>query len=163
MSVEITINAFDRHSIRNAINKLKTYQADIDGKMQEVCERLAHIGENRARIDFSAATYDGNNDVVVSAEPFESGWRVRASGEATLFIEFGSGAIGYGHPEPQGYGPSTWSLSERGKGHWDDPNGWYYAHGKKSWGNPPAAAMFHAEQDIRAEIENVVREVFGNK
>ena len=158
---EITVQAFDRHSIRNAINKLKTYQTDIDGKMQEVCERLASMGALRASLEFSRAPYNGDNDVEVTAEPYDGGWRVRASGEAVLFIEFGAGAAyGYGHKEPQGYGPGTYPSD---KHHWDDPNGWWYGHGKHTYGNPPSAAMYHAEQDIRTEIENVIREVFGSK
>lgn len=161
MSVEITLNAFDRHSIRNAINKLKTYQADIDGKVQEVCERLASMGALRASLEFSRAPYNGDNDVEVTAEPYDGGWRVRASGEAVLFIEFGAGVrYGEGHPNPQGYGPGTYNPTSP---NWNNPNGWWYPYHQHTYGNPPAAAMFHAEQDIRAEIENVVREVFGNK
>ena len=159
MAITIRMNGLDRHSVRNAINRLKEFQTDYDTKMQTVCERLAHIGEARASVEFSNAQYDGTNDVSVIAEPFGNGWRVRASGNAVLFIEFGSGATkGYGHPEPQGYGPGTYPST---KGHWNDPKGWYYKHGVRSFGNPPAAAMYHAEQDIRAEIERVVSEVFG--
>lgn len=156
--ITIRINGLDRHSVRNAITELKKFQADFDSKMNQVCERLAHIGEVRASAMFSNAAYDGTNDVSVRAEQYGTGWRVVASGNAVLFIEFGSGASkGYGHPNPQGYGPGTYP----GKGHWNDPKGWYYKHGVKSFGNPPAAAMYYAEQDIRAEIERVVSEVFG--
>ena len=166
MALTIRMNGLDRHSVRNAINQLKEFQTDYDTKMQEVCERLAHLGEATASVEFAQAEYDGTNDVSVVAEPFGNGWRVRASGNAVLFIEFGSGATkGYGHPEPQGYGPGTYP----GKGHWNDPKGWVYGgigSGKnrvplRSFGNRPAAAMYHAEQDIRAEIERVVSEVFG--
>lgn len=159
--MNIQVNGLDPESVRNAVTELRQYQSDIDGKMRQVCEKLAHIGQVRASVGFSNAIYDGTNDVSVTAEPFDNGWKVRASGHATLFIEFGSGTIGYGHPEPQEYGPGTWSDSESGKRHWQDPNGWYYAHGRKSFGNPPAAAMYYAEQDIRREIETVVKEVFG--
>ena len=159
MAITIRMNGLDRHSVRNAINRLKDFQTDYDTKMQEVCERLAHLGEATASVEFAQAEYDGTNDVSVVAEPFGNGWRVRASGNAVLFIEFGSGATyGYGHPDPQGYGPGTYPST---KGHWNDPKGWYYKHGVRSFGNPPSAAMYHAEQDIRAEIERVVSEVFG--
>lgn len=158
MAITIRMNGLDRHSVRNAINQLKEFQTDYDTKMQTVCEQLATMGAVRASLEFARAPYSGTNDVSVTAEPFGNGWRVRASGNAVLFIEFGSGATyGYGHPEPQGYGPGTYP----GKGHWNDPKGWWYGHGKHTYGNPPAAAMYHAEQDIRAEIERVVSEVFG--
>ena len=59
-------------------------------------------------------------------------------------------------------GPGTWSLdSDSGKGHWDDPEGWYYEHGKKSHGNPPAMAMYDAAQTMVAELTTIAREVFG--
>ncbi len=157
--ITINVNGLDRHSVRNAITRLKELQSDYDSKMQEVCEQLATMGAVRASLEFARAPYSGINDVSVTAEPFGNGWRVRASGNAVLFIEFGSGVkMGYGHPEPQGYGPGTYPSD---KGNWNKPNGWWYAHGKHTFGNPPAAAMYHAEQDIRAEIERVVSEVFG--
>lgn len=159
--MDFQINGLDSESVRGALTELKRYQSDVDRKMQRVCEKLAHIGQATASVGFSNAIYDGTNDVSVVAEPFGNGWRVHASGQATLFIEFGSGTIGYGHPQPQEYGPGTWSDGANGKHHWQDPNGWYYAHGKKSWGNPPAMAMYRAEQDIKREIERVVSEVFG--
>ena len=95
----------------------------------------------------------------------ENACAVVATGEATLFIEFGSGyMMGYGHPEPQGYGPGTWSDGPNGKGHWDDPNGWYLPKekgGGKSYGNPPAGAMYSAVKEIELEFERVAREVFS--
>ena len=144
-----------------AIAELQKFKTDFDSKVMTVCEKLAQIGEVRARLDYSGAIYDGTNDVSVRVEPTGTGYRVVASGNAVLFIEFGSGTIGYGHPEPGIYGPGTWSDGSSGKKHWQDPGGWYYAHGKKSIGNPPAAAMYHAEQEVRQRIQEVVSEVFG--
>ena len=92
---------------------------------------------------------------------------IYASGTAVAFIEFGSGAaMGYGHPMAgeHGLGPGTWSTDESlgGKGHWDDPNGWYYKHGEKSHGNPPAMAMYDAVQAMTAEITTIAKGVFGS-
>lgn len=159
--IVIPIDIFDIDSVNAAKEKLRAYYRKIDRKAKEICERLAKIGEAKATAGFSKAIYDGKNDVVVTVrQTGETQYVVEASGESVLFIEFGSGAThGYGHPDPQGYGPGTYPSD---KGHWNDPNGWYYAHGKKSFGNPPAAAMYHAEQDIRDSIEKVVKEVFGS-
>lgn len=157
--LRISINGMSSDSVRRAIEKLDTLRTDMSDKMNTVCERLATLGAVRASLEFARAPYNGDNDVTVTAEPFGDGWRVRASGEAVLFIEFGAGATyGYGHPDPQGYGPGTYPSN---KGHWNDPNGWWYARNQHTYGNPPAAAMYHAEQDIRREIERVVSEVFG--
>jgi hypothetical protein len=154
--VTITINGFDQAEIRSAINQLKKLQAK-NGVSQNACMAVAEYGAKIAQREFSFASYDGVNDVRVTANPTELGAEVRASGNATLFIEYGSGAtFGYGHPNPGRYGPGTWSKGPLGKGHWDNPNGWYYAHGIKSRGNPPAAAMYHAETEMYYHAYDIV-------
>ena len=160
--IVIPIDIFDLESVQNASDKLKAYYRRLDRKAKEICRQLAYIGEFRARVGFARAIYDGNNDVSVSVEQIENGYRVDANGQAVLFIEYGSGAIGYGYPGETDYGPSTWSEGPQGKRHWNDPKGWWYAHDRHSYGNPPAAAMYDAEQEIRRNIEQVCREVLGS-
>ncbi len=150
----ITINGFDPVSIQSAIDQLQKLN---DNTVSEACMRIAEYGAQRAQTAFTFASYDGVNDVSVVAEPTLDGARVRASGNAVLFIEYGAGARrGYGHPRPGPYGPGTYP----GKGHWDDPNGWYYRHGFRSWGNPPACAMYNAEQDMYYRAYEIASEVF---
>lgn len=149
------------------IRRLQNLSKSLDEKKKEFLERLAQIGIDRATVGFAEAEYDGEKQADVSPSPVwidENTIAVQASGKSVLFIEFGSGLIGYGHElaKQMGYGPGTWSESEEGKGHWDDPKGWYYAHGKKSFGNPPARAMYEASKDMRREMLNIAREVFGN-
>lgn len=146
MSITIRFNAFDTVSVDNAIRQLGQLRSEQGNRVDEACMRIAEYGASRARADFSRAIYDGNNDVTVTAESIPLGARVRASGNAVLFIEYGAGAtMGYGHPRVGRYGPGTYNpLSD----HWKNPNGWYYAHGRRSLGNPPAMAMYHAEQDM---------------
>ena len=151
----ITINGFDTASIQSAISQLRTLD---NSRMEETCERIASLGALRASLEFSRTPYSGVNDVSVTAESFTGGARVRASGNAVLFIEYGSGArYGYGHPRPDGYGPGTYP----GKGHWNDPNGWWYGHNQHTYGNPPAAAMYHAEQDMREAAREIANEVYS--
>jgi hypothetical protein len=160
--VTVDVNIFDYASVSRATRRLEEYYADLIEKANELCRRLAEIGQVRAKLDFSNAQYDGTNDVTVGpVEPIDNGYAVRASGNAVLFIEFASGVIGAGHPEPEGYGPGTWSEGPQGKGHWQDPDGWYYRHGMKSIGNPPAAAMYHAKQDVSQEVQRIADEVFA--
>lgn len=150
----IDINGFDRASIRSAIRELQKLSK---GKTDEACMALAEYGAQRARTTFQFAEYDGVNDVTVVAESIPNGARVHASGNAVLFIEYGAGATrGYGHPNPRQYGPGTYP----GRGHWNDPNGWYYAHGQRSWGNPPACAMYNAEVDMYYRAHEIVSGVF---
>lgn len=157
--IVIPLDVFDIDSVMNASERLKAYYRRLDRKAREICNRLASIGAVRASLGFARAIYNGHNDVSITVEQIDSGYRINADGEAVLFIEFGSGAMyGYGHPEPQGYGPGTYP----GKGHWNDPNGWWYGHGQHSFGNPPSAAMYEAEQEVKRSIEQVAKEVLGN-
>lgn len=154
----VDVNIFDYASASRAKRSLEEYAADLIEKANTVCERLATIGAVRASLDFSRAIYNGTNDVEVTVEPIDNGYAIHARGNAVLFIEFGSGAsYGYGHPEPEGYGPGTYP----GKGHWDDPNGWWYGNHEHSYGNPPAQAMYNAKRDIQAEVQRIADEVFA--
>lgn len=156
--MKVDVNIFDYGSVSRAQRRLDEYFADLIEKANTVCERLATIGAVRASLDFSRAIYNGTNDVAVTVEPIDNGYAIHATGNAVLFIEFGSGAsYGYGHPEPEGYGPGTYP----GKGHWDDPNGWWYGSHEHSYGNPPAAAMYHAKQDVINEVQRIADEVFA--
>lgn len=154
----VDVNIFDYASVSRAKRRLDEYYADLIEKANTVCERLASMGAVRAGLDFSRAIYNGTNDVEVTVEPIDNGYAIHARGNAVLFIEFGSGAsYGYGHPEPEGYGPGTYP----GKGHWDDPNGWWYGNHEHSYGNPPAQAMYNAKRDIQAEVQRIADEVFA--
>ncbi len=154
----LNINALDTSSVNNAVQAMERYVDDMESKSMRVCQRLAEIGAVRASLDFSRAFYNGTNDVGITVEPISHGYAIHASGGAVLFIEFGSGVTyGYGHPRPEGYGAGTYP----GKGHWDDPKGWWYGNHQHSYGNPPSAAMYNAEQDVIQHVEQVAREVFG--
>lgn len=152
----------NNESIENALSQIKKYKKDVQSKSKLFVKRLADIGLDTATVKFKNAIYDGINDVSLSVEKIENGYKIVANGNSVCFIEFGSGVIGEGHPDATdfGMGVSTWSLGENGKGHWNNPNGWYYSHGKKSFGNPPAMAMWQAEQDIKSNIKKIALEVF---
>jgi hypothetical protein len=163
VSITVRFNAFDSASVQSAIQQLERLRMEQDDKVQNACMRIAEYGATRAQTDFSSAVYDGNNDVTVTAEQTALGARVVASGEAVLFIEYGAGVtMGYGHPRPMGYGPGTYNPTypTAANPNWRNPNGWYYAHGRKSWGNPPAAAMYHAEQDMYYRAYEIANGVF---
>jgi hypothetical protein len=150
-------------SIKQAIKDIRDYKLWVEQKEIELRKRLAELGADVAEIRFTGAKYDGDNDVTVRVDTSGSTAVIYAEGTAVLFIEFGSGAkFGYGHPMANqlGYGPSTWSEGPEGAGHWDNPDGWYYKHGKKSEGNPPAQAMLSARDEIIANIPRIAREVF---
>ena len=135
---------------------LKEYDKWIKKKSDELCKRLATMGAIKASANFGVIKYDGPEDHTISVEERDGGYAVVARGRTVLFVEFGSGLVGYGHPEPHEYGPGTYP----GKGHWNDPNGWYYAHGKKSHGNPTNMPMYNTVKELEQELARVVKEVF---
>ena len=163
--MKITIDPFDRESVDAGIKELKRYKKWVREKEKELRQRLSMIGASVASIEFSRAVYDGTNDVSVRVEDDGNRATIYAEGQSVLFIEFGSGAkYGYGHPEADwlGYGPSSWSINGQlgGKGHWDDPKGWWFNSGEHSFGNPPAMAMVHARDEIVEQLTQIVRGVF---
>ena len=146
--------------INQLMRGVAEYEKWVNDKTKEFVQKLAEKGVELASVSFAQAQYDGDNDVSVTWEDRGEFTRaVVATGKATLFIEFGAGkTLGYGHPEPLQFGPGTYP----GKGHWDDPNGWYYNNKKKSMGNPPSASMYNARKELEETFESTVREVFGS-
>ena len=167
MAKTIRINGLSEATIEAATQELKRYAEWVSRKENELLAKLAERGRAVAEVKFTGAAYDGTNDVTVRVDNTGSVAVIYAEGEAVAFIEFGSGAaMGGGHPEAgkHGLGPGTWSTNEElgGKGHWDNSDGWYYEHGKKSHGNPPAMAMLSARDTIVEELTMIAKEVFGS-
>lgn len=94
--------------------------------------------------------------------------------KAILFLEFGAGLIGYGHPRASefGFGPGTYP----GNGNWDNPGGWWYPtddpalslHVDKygqmwgfSTGTRPLMPMHTTVEWVKRNVEAVTREVLG--
>ena len=164
---KITVDLSDA-GLRRLIDELDRTQKDLKRKAQELVDRLAAEGAEIAQWHFDMAYYVGDNGIVkVDVEPRgDCVSAVVATGDAVLFIEFGAGYLmGYGHPEPLGYGPGTYP----GKGHWDDPNGWWLPKDvqettgqTKSYGNPPAMAMYNAHKELEQRIQQIAQEVFAD-
>jgi hypothetical protein len=158
----IVIDPLDKKSISAAIKEVKRYKTWVALKETELRQRLALVGATVASIRFSRAIYSGSKDITVRVDDTGSVAVIYAEGETVAFVEFGAGArYGYGHPlaGELGVGPGTYP---EGKGNWDNPNGWYYAHGKHTFGNPPAMAMYSAVQAITEQLTTIAKEVFGS-
>ena len=154
-------------SIEKAIKSVEQYQKWVERKSKELAKRLAEIGATSASLGFARALYTGPKDVAVSVRKRGDGYAVIAKGETVLFIEFGAGIhFGGGHPEAGefGMGPGTYPD---GKGHWNDPKGWYLPKSrqgsdgtKHTYGNPAEMPMYNARKEIEQNITQIVREVF---
>ena len=164
MSRKKIVVPLSESGIQKIQDELMVYRKWQEEKARELAERLATLGATVASIRFSRAVYTGKKDVEVTVEALPNGYKVKADGESVLFIEFGSGVTyGYGHPEAGefGMGPGTYPD---GKGHWDDPKGWYLpksAGGGHTFGNPPAMPMYEARKAIEQERPSIVKEVFS--
>lgn len=163
MSRKKIVVPLSESGIQKIQDELTVYRKWQEEKARELAERLAALGATVASIRFSRAVYTGKKDVEVTVEELPNGYNVKADGESVLFIEFGSGVTyGYGHPEAGefGMGPGTYPD---GKGHWNDPKGWYLpksAGGGHTFGNPPAMPMYEARKAIEQELPRIVKEVF---
>lgn len=151
--------------IARLLKALDEYERDMNRKAQELVTRLAQEGMEIARFTFDIAAYDGVKDVTVYIEPRgELRTAVVAVGQSVLFLEFGAGyLLGYGHPEPMGFGPGTYP----GKGHWNNPNGWHLPKAvqeatgiEHSVGNAPSMGMYNAEKELEQRIQEIATEVF---
>ena len=162
MPKKIVIDGLSHKNISSAIREVRKYQAWVAKKEAELRLRLASLGATVASIQFARAIYNGTNDVSVRVDDTGSVAVIYAEGESVAFIEFGAGiTYGSGHPQAGelGVGPGTYP---EGKGHWDNPRGWWYAHGEHTYGNPPAMAMYSAVQAMTEEVTKIAREVFAS-
>ena len=153
----------DLGDIGKAIDQLETYKKDFDEKVTKIVKRVVKVGEEEARGKFSIAIYDGINDVRVSSRIYKKTGTITARGKSVLFIEFGTGLVSNNPRDiptdvyPYSYLPGSWSEGPEGKGHWDNPNGWYYAHGKRSLGNPANKCMYDAYKAIATRAADIAK------
>ena len=170
----MTIEVKGLDDLERKLDKL----ADLQAKVKTLCERLGAIGVDIARTNFETAEYDGDNDVTVpDAEWKDGALYVHADGNAVLFIEFGTGVTHTStkHPYHSQTTPQLAAHGEYGRKQGRKKE-WAYpehkgegSHGYKKrdksrllWtsGNPPALAMYKADQEMRNRILEVAREVF---
>ena len=149
--------------IRQTIAHLRAIANATKSSAIPICEKLANDGADEARAIFPISDYDGDRDVNVFTKRVASGYAIVARGPSVLFWEYGSGLIGYGHPlaAELGFGPGTWSDGPNGKHHWNDPHGWYIPgmKGMKSYGNPPALAMYSAGKLVKEELRSLIPKI----
>lgn len=157
-------------NLDKVISRIENYRKELNDKVNRLLERLSVLGAYRARVLFTNAMYAGHNDVEVSVETTTTGYKVVATGSVVLFIEFGTGISNPEHPQSSEFG---FSHGTYGKGKGANENGWVYVGEQgnagqpikngvyRTYGNPPAKAMYNAAKDMKAEIYNIAKEVFG--
>lgn len=168
MPKKISIS-LSQSSIQAAIDELNKYKNSLQRKQEILIERLAREGLQVVQSTMESIPDEEKGsyytEIMNNSQGDIIGAAVRLSGDSVLFLEFSAG-ITYGtdsYPLPSGsqYGMGTYP----GKGHWDNPNGWWYIdeRGEKhhSYGNRAYMPMYRAEQAIIIQIRTIAKEVFG--
>lgn len=162
------------HSIDNAIREVEALKKRILNGTKQLLREMADMGCEISKVNFAQAVYDGTNDVTCQIEVRSDDLvAVIATGQATLFIEFGTGILWPDtHPENQyargeyGYGLGKMAGGWRYKG---DPgtNGEVITSGKHAgevhtYGNPANASMYLAVRELERQFESIARRVFND-
>lgn len=166
--MNISINGLD-----STISHMKTLNDNLLNKTSTLVAHLINAGYEIANYRFGIAQYDGINDVSLSMSFSGNTATLTASGQAVLFIEFGSG-ITFTEENPKavelGFIRGTY-----GKGKGSNLN-WVYIGDKgsngevirttvdgetvvRTKGNPPANAMYEASKTVRQILISEVKEV----
>jgi hypothetical protein len=165
-------------NIDGAIKAIEQYERSLEKKKKVFMERLASIGVDTARATFKTAKYDGDNDVIVTEPTWinDNKLTFSASGKSVLFIEFGTGVhySSESHPKEAEFGFSRGTYGH-GLGKLDSwryegnpgTNGEIITEGKhkgeiKTHGNPANRCMYEAGKDMRKQIKEIAKEVFGS-
>ena len=163
---EMTFSMKDNRGLEREI-KL-AFEKELENKLKECVQnaliRTAEKFKDDCLVDYDAFAqfYEMDNNVT-----FDMMWE----GDDTIaiyiaehmFMEYGTG-ITYQepYPEPTEYGAGTWSDSAWGKGHWDDPSGWYDGMGRHHMGCPPAMTIFTHKQEIIDNFKTYLSEEIAN-
>ena len=150
------------------------YAAWLERKCDELASRLSEMGREVAMQIIAGHVFSGSTLAGLRVEKLGEGrYAIKAESEAILFLEFGTGIKGSGHPEPNGYGPGTYP----GQKHALDPKGWWFPTDDErlivrtdkngqgwghSYGMPPAMPMYKAVTELEQNLDAIVREVFEN-
>ena len=149
--MQISIKGID-----HAIRTIERY-TDLRQKLAELAERLCAIGEPIIK------QIHGNHSVVAT-EPTANGYRITASGEDVLFIEFGAGdqagsENGNYDAVPAEARPGSWSETHAQQ---YSTLGYWYFGGHKFTTVAPSPAFYYAYEYMVQNLPRIAREVFGS-
>lgn len=148
--MKITVTGVDR--IRDRIAKY----ADLSERCAELCRRLCEVGEPIIR-----ATH--GRHAVISSEPIQNGYVIRAEGQDILFIEFGTGdragaLDGWYDQVPESVRPGSWS--EEHAQMYSRYGFWVFA-GQIYHYTEPHPAFYDAYKAMVEALPQIANEVFS--
>lgn len=156
-------------NIDTVINQVKKYQSSIGVKQKLLMKKLSEIGVEVAVSAFTEVPYDGEKDFSVDTHWEDNTLVIEATGDTVLFLEFGAGVFQPPYPISTSY-----VRGEYGQGKGKNKSWTYYGtkggtkvvevDGKtvyRTYGNPPARAMYDASKEMRERILEIAKGVFG--
>lgn len=166
MAKLIQIDIFDIASIRNAAREVEDTTKWIEKKSDELCRRLAELGEDVALTAYADAGAEANDDVDVEVVKSGKQYILRAFGSQVYFVEFGAGtAAGENYDTsvilpPVPITPGSWSKT-LGTKEFDRWKTWHHK-GIKYDKVVPRKGMYLAVKEIEQNIKTIAEEVFLN-
>lgn len=158
--MEITVNGLG--GLQRMLHRVQRL-SDLDRKVKEVAERLCQIGEPIIR------QVHGHHADDIHTEPTKNGYKIVASGQDVMFIEFGAGEDAGSENAnydavPECARPGTWSEAHQGE-YWrtgGPGEGFWHFGGQVFRTVPPTPAFYYAYEYMAQNLPRIAREVFGN-
>lgn len=150
-------------SCYHAKQTIDAYARRENDRLDKVCKRLAEEGAREARLHSMMSKDYGNDDVNISVEKMENGYKVVMSGQDIYFVEFGTGMYageyaGDASNVSVGIMPADYSDTHAQqyskKGYWFHDNVFYR-------GTPAEMPMYWAGKRIREIMPKVIKEIYG--
>lgn len=172
--------SLDPKSIGAAIDKVHKYRVEFERKCETVVSELAEIGYQAAYRILAEHVFDGDTLASLRVDALSGAdnvYVVSAKSKALLILEFGSGlpAANTPHPKAGEFNMGAGTASE--KGHWNNPNGWYYPtndprlinkynkDGTQGYGHSkgmkPQMPFHTASVEMERQIADIVKRVFA--
>jgi len=149
--MQITVNG-----VGHALKAIERY-ANTDDKLQEIAKRLCEVGEPIIK------QIHGHH-ATVTTEAMKSGYRITASGEDVLFIEFGAGdqagsENGNYDAVPASARPGSWSETHAQQ---YSKHGFWIFGGQKFTTVAPSPAFYYAYEYMVQNLPQVAKDVLGS-
>lgn len=160
---------FKSADISRLIKEVNSYRDSLTNKCELFVKRLSEIGI--PIIDKNISSAEGDSDkshythIEINSYGAYSQAKLICEGQDLLFIEFGAGIHynGAGSPHPLGK-EMGYTIGSYGKGQGKNDFWFYYKDSGEavmSHGTQATMPMYKAAVEMRSQILNIAREVFG--
>ena len=170
--MEITVNVFDKKSIKKAIKELEDYKKRLVEKQNELVKALAEHGVEVAKstiIGLPYSTGDLELSIFAVYNSKTNSAIIKADNEHAVFVEFGTGIGKDSYPNPDLINEIGWDYFTGGEKGWqfttkDGRDGWIiYANNNEYYfteGQQAKHFMDNAVNSIIEQYPQMAKKVF---